>query len=404
MLRRVVAGLVLSLLVLSVLGPGVSGAGAGGSDASFSQSAPGEFTDTTFEITVFADGDGRWTIRHSRPLETEDEETQFVEFAEQFRTTETETFQNFRKRAARLTESGAESTGRNMTASDFRRDAFIDERGQTTGVVEMSFRWSEIAAAEGGGVVLADIFAGGWAITDGQWLVVQPGENAVFAERPVPDPDRGLEGVELAEASSVTWFGERQFADRRPRVVVASVPATGGDDTAADDTAGDGTAEDGTAGDGDGTDDAGEPPDDGSADEGMGMVPLAVGIVVLAGIGGGLAYYRRAAGADGDTAAADGAAAGATAGAAAGDDGLVSDAELLSDEDRVLRLLEQNGGRMKQVAIVEETEWSKSKVSMLLSDMESEGEISKLRVGRENIISLSGEEPEAAGSPFEDEE
>jgi uncharacterized membrane protein len=67
-------------------------------------------------------------------------------------------------------------------------------------------------------------------------------------------------------------------------------------------------------------------------------------------------------------------------------------------------LLEENGGRMRQVAIVEETEWSKSKVSMLLSDMEEEGDISKLRVGRENIISLAGEEPEAAGSPFEAED
>jgi len=40
---------------------------------------------------------------------------------------------------------------------------------------------------------------------------------------------------------------------------------------------------------------------------------------------------------------------------------------------------------------------------MLLSDMEDEGQISKLRLGRENIISLAGQEPEAAGSPFEDE-
>jgi len=76
--------------------------------------------------------------------------------------------------------------------------------------------------------------------------------------------------------------------------------------------------------------------------------------------------------------------------------------EQLSDEDRVIRLLEENGGRMKQVNIVENTEWSKSKVSMLLSDMEEDGEISKLRVGRENIISLAGEEPDAAGSPFEE--
>ncbi len=74
----------------------------------------------------------------------------------------------------------------------------------------------------------------------------------------------------------------------------------------------------------------------------------------------------------------------------------------MTDEDRVVALIRENGGRMKQVNIVEETGWSKSKVSMLLSDMEDEGTISKLRVGRENIISLEGFEPEATKSPFEE--
>jgi len=77
--------------------------------------------------------------------------------------------------------------------------------------------------------------------------------------------------------------------------------------------------------------------------------------------------------------------------------------EILSDEDFVIQLLEENGGRMKQVSIVEQTDWSKSKVSMLLSEMEEDDRISKLRVGRENIISLAGEEPDAAGSPFDTE-
>jgi predicted transcriptional regulator len=74
-----------------------------------------------------------------------------------------------------------------------------------------------------------------------------------------------------------------------------------------------------------------------------------------------------------------------------------------TDRELVLDILESNEGRMKQARIVDETGWSKSKVSMLLSEMAEEEAISKLRVGRENIISLSGNEPEAAGSPFDDE-
>ena len=68
---------------------------------------------------------------------------------------------------------------------------------------------------------------------------------------------------------------------------------------------------------------------------------------------------------------------------------------ILTDEERVVGLLESNGGRMRQRRIVERTDWSKSKVSMLLSEMEDDGTVHKLRVGRENVISLPGSEPVA---------
>lgn len=64
------------------------------------------------------------------------------------------------------------------------------------------------------------------------------------------------------------------------------------------------------------------------------------------------------------------------------------DEELLSDEERVERLLQQNGGRMKQADIVRETDWSNAKVSQLLSSMNEDGQIDKLRIGRENLISF----------------
>ncbi|WP_458187855.1 DUF7343 domain-containing protein [Haladaptatus sp. NG-WS-4] len=62
------------------------------------------------------------------------------------------------------------------------------------------------------------------------------------------------------------------------------------------------------------------------------------------------------------------------------------DGEILTDEGRVLHLLHDNRGRMKQTDIVDETGWSKSKVSRLLSRMEDRGDINRLRVGRGNIV------------------
>lgn len=62
------------------------------------------------------------------------------------------------------------------------------------------------------------------------------------------------------------------------------------------------------------------------------------------------------------------------------------DPSLLSDEERVHRMLSKNGGRMKQATIVKETGWSNAKVSQLLSKMDDDEEIEKLRIGRENLI------------------
>jgi uncharacterized membrane protein len=64
----------------------------------------------------------------------------------------------------------------------------------------------------------------------------------------------------------------------------------------------------------------------------------------------------------------------------------------LSDEERVERLLEGNGGRMRQADIVDETGWSNAKVSQLLSAMDQADRVDKLRIGRENLISLPDED------------
>ena len=84
------------------------------------------------------------------------------------------------------------------------------------------------------------------------------------------------------------------------------------------------------------------------------------------------------------------------AGASADADEEAVDPSLLSDEERVERLLERNGGRMKQATIVKETGWSDAKVSQLLSAMTDEGQVEKLRLGRENLISLPDADEEGS--------
>ncbi|MFT4881664.1 MAG: hypothetical protein ACI9HI_001676 [Salinirussus sp.] len=377
------------------------------------QTTPEGFDSTVFQVTTYENGSAQWTLRYLRLLENDSQVATFEDYAAGFERTEPQFVRDFRTRAERLTSFGTEATGRNMTATDFRRAASVRTQiggAQATGVVELSFRWNGFAAVGDGRVVVADVFEGGMYIGADQRLVLGHGPGLTFeAVDPATD---SRSGETLAGSETVTWVGERRFSDARPRVTYTQAGAGSDTGTPAGTTTT--TADNQTPG----VDDPGpgngtgeEPPDEG----GLSLVSsLAVGLVVLLGLGG-LAWYADMLPTDtgggpdstgGPSAGADGppaAGAGSTQSQQTAATPAVSEEELLSDEDRVRRLLEGNGGRMKQVDIVDETEWSKSKVSMLLSEMEEDGEISKLRVGRENIISLSGHEPDAAGSPFDEE-
>ena len=62
---------------------------------------------------------------------------------------------------------------------------------------------------------------------------------------------------------------------------------------------------------------------------------------------------------------------------------------LSADETFVVELLSAHDGRLRQSDIVDRSEWSKSKVSRLLSAMERKGYVEKVTIGRENAIVLS---------------
>ncbi|PSQ44016.1 hypothetical protein BRD14_02060 [Halobacteriales archaeon SW_5_68_122] len=398
--------LLASALLCSAVAPGAAGAGdaseaapdgAGviGSVGSASLGAPTllqgfEADRTSFRITLYENGSAEWRFRYEKGL-NESEREDFEAFAERFNENETDLYTNFRKRARWLTDNGSTATGREMSAEGFDREARtegLDPQSRTLGVVEMSFRWEGFAQVRDDGRVEAgDVFQGGLYIGPDQELVFSAGPNLVFAEA-LPEGSRVVSAGALAESGAVTWSGERSFNDGRPRVVLTDEAAGGEAATTADAATATGMPAGATPG---------------------WLFPVGVLLVVVLVGGGAAVAYRGSAFSsdDGGVAAGstndDGGGAGA-AGAEAEPAVGVTEAELLSDEERVVSLLEDNGGRMKQVNIVEETDWSKSKVSMLLSDMEEDEEISKLRVGRENIVSLTGHEPDAAGSPFDDEE
>ncbi|MFU8869267.1 helix-turn-helix transcriptional regulator [Natronococcus sp.] len=342
-----------------------------------------DFDSTTFEITVHENGSATWTFRHEQRLEDDEEEMNFGAFAEEFEEDETGLYDRFTDQAEALTDTGEETTDREMEATAFNRSATTEYRPGAMGVIEMTFVWEGFADVEDDRIVVGDVFQNMYLGSD-QSLVILPGDDLVFTDA---EPEGEYTASTMENASSMTWSGEREFLEGHPRTVLQDADDVGSDSTA-------GT----TGGSGQGT--------LLSWPVMLGTVAVVFGAVVAA------AWYRTRR--DGSVAddspsevaepagpRAESAAMGAEA-EKRDESGTLTEEELLTDEDRVIKLIRENGGRMKQVNIVEETGWSKSKVSMLLSEMEREGDISKLRVGRENIISLEGFEPEAAKSPFDE--
>lgn len=73
----------------------------------------------------------------------------------------------------------------------------------------------------------------------------------------------------------------------------------------------------------------------------------------------------------------------------------------LLPEEYVLAEIEARGGRLQQQEICSYTGWSDGCVSRLLSEMEAEGTIERIRLGNEKLVYLPGSKPEC-GPPSGD--
>jgi hypothetical protein len=330
-----------------------------------------DFDEARFVVTVYENGSARWTQRYNQPLTNETEISRFRSYANRFESEETPLYTDFRERATALTAEGSNATGRAMSARAFTRDARISSQPDATGVVEMSFLWTNFTTAESGYMV-GNAFDSGLYLSRGTSIEFRAGPNLeVDWSEVAPEADASTNGS-ANTTDSLTYFGPAQFAGGHPRVAF--------------------TEESALAADG-----------DSAFDMPLAWIAGALGVAVL--LGGAVIWRSRASilPTDSDEPTDPQTAEDEREEPDEPPEPAVSAADLRSDADRIADLLDANGGRMQQSDIVDETDWSKSKVSTLLSEMAEEGRVSKLRVGRENIVSLAGHEPDAAGSPFENE-
>ncbi len=333
---------------------------------------------TTVDISLRGDRSAFWRIEARYALETDNETAAFRTVADRYESGEADVgpdavlFEALQRRAS-------EATGREMSIGNVTYHASVDESAGR-GTLAVTFRWTNfLRGGDNGTLVLDDAFRLPSAEEDRQrtWLSIfdetqqiriRPPEGYTVTSTSIPVQQRE-NAVVLAEPSD--FEGESTL-----RITYSSV---------------------------------------GPTDRLPVELLAGIGIVAVVAVAAGVWTLRRrpdpdAAGdraSDSGDARAAGTPDSAEGVAAVGEESAAGDADdaddedvdlsLLSDEERVERLLERNDGRMKQATIVDEMGWSDAKVSQLLSAMAEEGRIDKLRLGRENLISLPDDRDDSDG-------
>lgn len=291
--------------------------------------------DVLLAVSVEESGDATWTITYRVRLDTNETEAAFSSYRSDVESDPATYRERFHNRMNATAEDASTATGREMTIRNVSVSAEREELPQAYGVVTYRFRWTNFAATEGDALVVGDAVDG----------LLLDNETALFVEWP-SGYERESVSPPPAETreNAVLWEGPRSFASGEPRARFVPAGADGGPD-------------------------AGGLP---------GGVPLlaAAAVLLLAGVGVVAAAVRRGVGPFGDEPPADPAPA---------------DEALLSNEEQVLRLIEENGGRMKQADVAEALGWTDAKTSQVTTTLREDGELDAFRLGRENVLELPEE-------------
>ncbi|MFC7204799.1 helix-turn-helix transcriptional regulator [Haloferax namakaokahaiae] len=328
------------------------------------QSAVDQTPKTDIVIELRSDRSARWRIEMRYPLETANETAAFEQFAQEYESGQADTgfdrdlFEN-------IAASASEQTGRSMAIENVSQEGIVQN---DTGILRLSFTWTNFLEETDSGVRLGDVFE---SESGEPWLTsLQANQNLTIHTPPGFALNSNSNSLPF-ENNSIVIEGPRTFESTEDLEV--SYRSTGGDGGGVD----------------------------------AQWILAGAGVLVLFAVAAVLYVRRRPTSDDASSAAAasepvdepverhdepvEGPIQEPDHDEVEPEEEPGIDLDLLSDEERVEHMLEQNGGRMKQATIVKETGWSDAKVSQLLSSMADEERVEKLRLGRENLISLPDE-------------
>ena len=301
------------------------------------------YAELRYEVTLAEDGTAAWTVEYRYRLDDE-ESVDWEELQADIEDRPTSYLEAFEEDVASDVAEAEAETDRNMLTTGFTIETDETSTAPEYGYVRIAFEWDSFAHVEVNRIEVGDAL--GWLELDERVIfdVSWPEEYNETTVEPTPDDRRETAAI---------WHGEEtDFRDDEPRIEVIE---TGG-----------------------------EPIETNEGSDLLVPFPwlLVAGAAVLVVAGAGWWMTRG----DDPTESAEPTQSGESPQPDR------PPPELLSNEERVLWLLEEQGGRMKQQEVVSELEWTEAKTSQVVGQLREDGEIEVFRIGRENVLALPEED------------
>lgn len=345
--RSLPVSLTTALILCVAVGPLVTGAQAGASPVVVppDQQLPTQQVDTTeagqatpnettpvgtdgviLSVDVYENGTAGWQIEFRTRLDDRDDRAEFAHLQQKLESGSAASSGGFYDRIRETITAAEETTGREMAGENFDVRTTVRHIPREYGVVVYSFQWEGFATGTEQGLQAGDALEG-FFLSSGERLVISwPDGYELDNVEPTPDAQRD---------GAVVWRGPTTFGSGGPQLTLTEQGWPGARAV---------------------------------------PVALAAAVVVLAGIawtlrgrvGVPMGSLRARLFDDGD-----------------------DEAALLSNEERVVQLLDERGGRVKQQEVADELGWTEAKTSYVVSNLREEEWIRSFRVGRENVLSLA---------------
>lgn len=276
-------------------------------------------------IDVYGNGTAQWRIEYRVRLDDRTTENTFRRFQRNLREGSGPATEEFHDRIQRSIRTAENTTSRNMSGTDFDVDTTIRQIPERLGVIVYSFQWRGFANVSDRRIRVGDALEGFVLESDERLSITWPPAYELTEVDPAADTRKD---------TTVFWRGPTTFGPNGPQLHLTSRTSPQ-------------------------------------------SFLLLMGIVAVAALVAVFGLIQRS---DSDPLTR-------LAKRIPGETG--EEAELLSNEEQVLRLLEEYGGRVKQQTVMDELDWTPTKTSYVVSKLRDEGQIQSFRLGRENVLLLS---------------